>query len=123
VTDPQIALAAFRAHLAGLLAQIDQGPELRPDQIVPTGESNPGPRWDPAPRWTIRAIDEPELPEQPHVYVTTPHHHAWEESTDFTAIATDEARAVAMALLAAADWADGLSARNVTHLDAVREQR
>lgn len=108
------AIATLRTQLAGLLSQIGTAAKPRPNEITPSGESNPGPVWHPAKDWTVRAIDD-ALINPTCVYVTCPEHYGG----DFDAIRTDEARKLAMALLAAADWADGLAA-GVPQLDTHR---
>lgn len=111
-------IATLRDQLAGLLSQIDTIPKPRPNVITRPPERHPGAAWLPAKWWTVRTIDDDELGPV-CVFVTTPEHHELEAPDDFIAVRTDEARRLAMALLAAADWADGLAA-GVTQLDGVR---
>jgi hypothetical protein len=104
----------LRDQLAGLISQIDSSHKPRPDEIVAAGDRNPGPVWHPAGRWTVRALTDDEMPPT-CVFITSPEHFKF----DFDALRTGDARKLAMAILAAADWADGLAA-GVTQLDGRR---
>lgn len=108
------AVALLREQVAGLLSRIDSSAKPRPDVITPPGARHPGPQWHPADRWTVRCITDDETGPV-CVFVTTPEHYGG----DFDSIRTGDARKLAMALLAAADWADGLAA-GVPQLDAHR---
>ncbi|MFF5261322.1 hypothetical protein ACFY4C_20460 [Actinomadura viridis] len=114
----QSQIAALRAQIAGLLSQIDTAAKPRPTAVTWPPEPSPGATWYPAKSWTVRTIDDDLLAPR-FVYVTTPEHFRFEASRDFDSITTDDARRLAMALLAAADWADGLAAE-ATPLDARR---
>ncbi|TYK45196.1 hypothetical protein [Actinomadura decatromicini] len=111
-------LARLRDQVAGLLSQIDTAAKPRPTVITRAPERNAGAAWHPVKDWTVRTIND-ELLEPCFVYVTYPEHVRTEVSGDFDALTTDDARRLAMALLAAADWADGLAA-DVTPLDGQR---
>lgn len=111
-------IARLRDQIAGLLSQIDHGTKPRPMVITRPPERNPGAAWHPVKDWTVRALDDD--PTSPMcVFVTTPEHVRFSTPNDFDAVTTDDARRLAMALLAAADWADGLAA-GVTPLDGRR---
>lgn len=112
-------IAVLRDQLAGLLSQIDARHKPRPDELVRDGERLPGPRWLPADRWKLWVITDDQELNGGFIYVTTPQHHELEAPGDFDPLPTHEARKLAMAILAAADWADGL-AQGVTPLDARR---
>lgn len=111
MTDPRELLAGMRREVAELLAQIDTSAKPRPTYVRASHQTNPGPVWRPADKWTIRCIDEHDLPCS--VYVTSPD-QVWDD--DFRAHTPEEARRIAMALLAAADYADEQQAQ-VIHLD------
>jgi hypothetical protein len=113
------AIATLRDQLAGLLSQIDASHKPRPTSVVRDGERLPGPRWEPTKRWKLWVFTDEEDLNRSFVYVTTPQHHELEAPNDFDALPTHEARKLAMALLAAADWADGLAA-GVPQLDQHR---
>jgi ABC-type nitrate/sulfonate/bicarbonate transport system substrate-binding protein len=116
VTDnPQELLAGLRREVASLLGLIDTSVKPRPFHIRAAHESNPGPVWRPAEKWTVRCID-PDEGSPISVFVTTP--DSWDD--DFRAHSPEEARRIAMALLAAADWADEQQAQ-VIHLDTRRD--
>ncbi|GAA3958182.1 hypothetical protein GCM10023085_45810 [Actinomadura viridis] len=111
-------IATLRAQIAGLLSQIDTTAKPRPTVVTQHPEPSPGAAWHPVRNWTVRTIDD-DLVEPRHVYVTCPEHGRSGAAADFDALTSDDARRLAMALLAAADWADGLAA-DVTPLDARR---
>lgn len=114
--DPQRLLAGLRREVAALLGQIDTSVKPRPTYIRRPDQLNPGPVWRPAEKWTVRCIDPDPDPGSPIcVFVTSP--DSWED--DFRAHSPEEARRIAMALLAAADWADEQQAQ-VVHLDSRR---
>lgn len=102
---PDIALAdeaidGLRSQVRSLLGLIDTARRPEPNGIVPPSARNPGAVWKPAPKWSVRAIDEDGCDDA--VFVSTPQH--W--GGDFTAVPLDEARALAMSLLAACEWAE-----------------
>ena len=112
------AIGALRDQLAGLISQIDSSAKPRPDKLNPTDHRLPGPEWHPDKDWVIRCIDnEPSLPTS--IYITPP---ALYDDGDLEALRTDDARKFAMAILAACDWADGLTA-GVTQLEKRRNTR
>lgn len=116
-------IADLRDQLAGLISQIDTAEHPRPTEIV-TGGRNPGARWAVTSRWKVWAITETPSTSPPCVYLTTPQHHVHEAPNDFDALTTTKARCLAMAILAAADWADGLTPdSNVTPLDSRRPRQ
>jgi hypothetical protein len=113
-------IARLRDQVAGLLSMIDTAAKPRPTVITRAPEPNPGAAWHPVKNWTVRALDD-DLTIPQCVYVTTPEHVRFSTPNDFDAVTTDDARRLAMALLAAADWADGLAA-GATPLDGRRAQ-
>jgi hypothetical protein len=122
-----LQLAEVRRELALLVAMADTAERPKPDVINPAGHAMPGhewriqqhvsvPRFRP-PLWIIRTVDDPEDSDgvhiaQPDLYAT----YDWERSLDFTAMLPVDARRLAMALLAAADRAEHLTA-GVTRLE------
>lgn len=113
------AIATLRAQIAGLLSQIDTATKPRPTVVTRPPEPNPGAAWQPVKDWTVRTIDD--VVEPRCVYVTCPEHRRSGAAGDFDALTSDEARRLAMALLAAADWADGL-AEGVTPTGTARPE-
>lgn len=111
-------IARLRDQVAGLLSQIDTAAKPRPTELKRRPSKNPGALWHPVKHWTVRTLDD-DLLNPTCVYVTNPEHHRSGCANDFDAVTTDDARRLAMALLAAADWADGLAA-GVTPLDGRR---
>lgn len=111
-------ITQLRLQVAGLLSQLDTVEKPRPTSINRSPDPNPGAVWQPAKGWTVRTIDD-GVTDSGFVYVTCPEHARSGCCSDFDAATTDEARRLAMALLAAADWADGL-ASGVTPLDGRR---
>jgi hypothetical protein len=116
------AIAMLRDQLAGLLSQIDTSAKSRPNKINRSPHPVPGPEWIPVSgrngTYTVRVADPSPEPVMPIVHVIWPDEQ-W--SGDMDALNSTEARELAMALLAAADWADGLVA-GVTPLDARRSE-
>ncbi|MGI5414266.1 hypothetical protein [Actinomadura luteofluorescens] len=116
MTEQTIAL--LRYQIAALLSQVDTAEKPRPNSINHSPDPNPGAVWQPAKGWTVRTVDD-GVTDARFVYVTCPEHARSGCCSDFDAVTTVEARRLAMALLAAADRADGL-ADGVTPLDARR---
>jgi len=114
------AIAALRAQIAGLLSQIDTATKPRPTEVTQPPHPNPGAAWHPVKNWTVRTIND-DLLDPRCVYVTCPEHRRSGAASDFDALTTDDARRLGMALLAAADWADGLT-ENAAPLDAARPE-
>jgi hypothetical protein len=115
VTDTDRHVHALRDQLAGLISQIDSSAKPRPDKVNPADHRLPGPEWHPEKDWVVRCVDnDHDLPTS--IYITPP---ALYDDGDLEALRTDDARKFAMAILAACDWADGLSA-GVTPLDTRR---
>lgn len=114
------AVALLRDQIAGLLSQIDSAAKPRPDVINRAPHPVPGPEWVPVSgrygTYTLRVSDPDPHGAVPVVHVIWPGDQ-W--SGDMDALRSDDARRLAMALLAAADWADGLAA-GVTPLDGQR---
>lgn len=113
-------IAQLRDQIAGLLSQIDTAAKPRPNVINKPPHSVPGPEWVPVSgrygTYTLRVSDPDEEPIVPVVHVIWPDD---QDTGDMDALSSDDARRLAMALLAAADWADGLAA-GVTPLDRRR---
>lgn len=116
-------IARLRDQIAGLLSQIDTAAKPRPNVINKAPHPVPGPEWEPVSgkygTYTIRVSDPDEDPTVPVVHVVWPDAQ-W--SGDMDALRSTEARQLAMALLAAADWADGL-ATGVAQLDGRRPEK
>lgn len=93
------AIAELRAQVRSLLGLIDTAKPPPPSGVIPPGKPNAGPVWKPAAKWLIRSLDEEG---DGFVYVTTP----LDWAGDYSAMHPDDARALAMALLAASDWAE-----------------
>lgn len=119
------SLAAVRAEVAALLAQIDTGEIPAPDRIRPgakTGnelDRKPGATWEPAHKVKVFTIDDSDGVGA--VYVTDAS-FTYSDPADWEAFKTEEARRLGMALLAAADWADQ-HRPEVPRLESVRSLR
>lgn len=113
-------IARLRDQIAGLLSQIDTAAKPRPNVINKAPHPVPGPEWVPVSgrygTYTLRVSDPDEDPTVAVVHVIWPDD---QDTGDMDALHSSEARCLAMALLAAADWADGLAA-GVTPLDGQR---
>jgi hypothetical protein len=107
-------IALLRDQVAGFLSQLDMGQKPRPSKVHESNSEMPGPEWTPAEGWTVRCVDDGVPP--PAVFINLPGMYS---SGDLIATRTTEARRVAMAILAACDWADGL-ASGVAQIDSKR---
>ncbi|MDX3247165.1 hypothetical protein [Streptomyces sp. ME18-1-4] len=115
-----LTLGQLRRELAQLVAMADSAERPNPDTINPPEHGMPGHEWRVAqeapfatrpPLWVVRSVDDPETRDciyvaQPDPYVT----YDWERQLDFVSMRPTDARRLAMALLAAADRADHLTA-------------
>lgn len=98
ITAADDVIADLRLRIASLLGLIDSGTKPEPHGVIPPEERNAGPVWKPGGKWRIRAVDE----DDDSIYVTTP--LDWDG--DFSALSLEEGRRLAMAILAACDWAE-----------------
>lgn len=120
MTTDDLTLADIRRELRHLVAQADSAERPKPDTINPPGHAMPGHEWrvpqeapfaTRPPLWLVRSVDDPET--RCCVYVAQPDPYVaydWERELDFVAMSPTGARRLAMALLAAADRADHLTA-------------
>ncbi|BFP50062.1 hypothetical protein KCMC57_64300 (plasmid) [Kitasatospora sp. CMC57] len=121
-----LSLAEVRRELALLVAMADSAERPKPDLINPPGHAMPGHEWRVdqrvlpgrrPPLWIVRTVDDEESRDFVYVAEPDPHHHYdWLDKLDFGAMLPIDARRLAMALLAAADRADHLTA-GVTRLE------
>jgi hypothetical protein len=115
-----VALDEIRRELRHLLATADSCERPKPDVINPPEHSMAGHEWrittdapfaSRPPLWLVRTVDDPETRDS--VYVAQPDPYVaydWERELDFVPMSPNDARRLAMALLAAADRADHLTA-------------
>jgi hypothetical protein len=124
-TLDSLSLAEVRRELAQLVAMANTAKRPKPGKINPPGHAMPGHEWRVAqtvvpntrpPIWVVRAVDDPETCDGVFVAQPDPYAYDWERGMDFTAMTTHDARRLAMALLAAADRAEHLTA-GVTRLE------
>lgn len=120
MTADDLTLAEIRRELRHLVALADSAERPKPDTIHPPEHAMAGHEWRVAqeapfaarpPLWVVRSVDEPET--RGSIYVAQPDPYVsydWERQLDFVAMSPLEARRLAMALLAAADRADHLTA-------------
>jgi hypothetical protein len=115
-----LTLDELRVELRHLVALADSAERPKPDAINPPEHSMAGHEWrviqeapyaSRTPLWVVRTVDEAETRDavyvaQPDPYVT----FDWERQLDFIPMSPLGARRLAMALLAAADRADHLTA-------------
>lgn len=94
------AVALLRAELAELLSKLDTAAPPSPDRMCTDNPQKAGAEWRPADRWIVRTIDDDDCGGA--VYVETPD----SIGGDMLAHTLVEARAIGMAFLAAADWAE-----------------
>jgi hypothetical protein len=127
-----VTLGQLRTELRRLVALADTAERPKPDVINPPGHAMPGQEWRIAqstvpgvrpPLWVVRSVDDAETSDgvyvaQPDPYVS----YDWERQLDFVAMSPLDARRLAMAILAAADRAEHLSA-GVVRLEDRREAR
>lgn len=121
-----LTLGQLRRELRHLVALADSAERPKPTTINPPGHPMPGHEWRIAqeapfavrpPLWLVRSVDDPETSDS--VYVAQPDPYVsydWERQLDFVPMSPLEARRLAMALLAAADRAEHLTA-NVPRLE------
>lgn len=105
-------LAEIRTELRHLVALADSAERPKPTAINPAGHIMPGYEWlieqrtfdgrHPAPSWWVRTVDDSEGVDA--VFVSSP--DAMDPGGDFIAMFPEDARRLALALLAAADRAD-----------------
>jgi hypothetical protein len=115
-----LTLAELRTELRRMVALADTAERPKPDAINPPEHQMAGHEWRidqtvPSgrrpPLWVVRTVDDPET--RDGVYVAQPDPYAtydWERQLDFVAMSPTDARRLAMAILAAADRADHLTA-------------
>ena len=124
-----LTLGQIRRELAHLVALADTGERPRPTSINPPGHPMPGQEWRieqrtavevaKPPTWWIRSVDTPD--DCGAVYISTP--DGMRPGDDFDCcLVPEDARRLAMALLAAADRVDHLVA-NVPRLEDRRKPR
>jgi hypothetical protein len=122
-----LQLGEVRRELAMLVAMADTAERPKPDVINPPGHAMPGHEWRVVqtvpvetrrpPLWLVRSVDDEES--RDCVYVAEPdraREYDWMDWLDFTPMTPQDARRLAMALLAAADRAEHLTA-GVTRLE------
>jgi hypothetical protein len=111
-----ISLGEIQRHLHHLVAVADTAERPHPTRVNPPDHAMPGLEWvvneDHHPytarsfTWTIRTVDDPEYADA--VFVSSP--DSINPGEDFVPLTTTDARRVGLALLAAADRADHVSA-------------
>ncbi|MYZ34344.1 MULTISPECIES: hypothetical protein [unclassified Streptomyces] len=122
-----LTLAELRTELRHLIALADSAERPKPTRINPAGHAMPGHEWEinqrvlaknfqTIPTWLVRTVDESEVADA--VYVSSP--DCTHPTDDFIAMPTEDARRLAMALLAAADRADH-TALGITRLEDSRK--
>lgn len=109
MTTPFLGLAAIRAQLADLIAEIDTA-ELPAPHHIRAGDkradpinAEPGASWEPAHAIKVFTVDTKDG--QGAVFVSDTR-WGWMDRADWEAFNTDDARRLGMALLAAAKWVD-----------------
>jgi hypothetical protein len=123
-----LTLDQLRVELRHLVALADTGERPKPTRINPAGHAMAGQEWvvdqriiakdfHGKPTWWVRTVDDAEFEDA--VYVSSP--DSWHPGDDFIAMSVEDARRLAMALLAAADRADH-QALGVTRLEDRRSQ-
>lgn len=111
-----LTLGQVRRELGRMVALADTSERPKPTLINPPGHGMPGHEWiveqhvidrrGSAPTWWVRTVDDEEGLDA--VYLSSPDGMAPGE--DFIAMLPEDARRLAMAILAAADRADHLTA-------------
>ena len=111
-TLDEVTLGELRRELRHLVALAHTGELPRPTVVNGPDHEMPGHEWQveqrtvpgyrKPPTWYVRTVDEPETTDA--VYVCPP--DLSRPAEDFTAMPTDSARQLAMAILAACDRAD-----------------
>ena len=101
ITLADEAITSLRAQVHSLLGLTDTARRPAPAGIIPPGKRNPGAVWKPLAKWSVRTISD-DADSGEYIYVTTSQH--W--GGDFEAMPLEEARVLAMSLLAACEWAE-----------------
>ena len=101
ITLADEAVGTLRTQIRSLLGLIDTARRPEPAGVIPPGKPNAGPVWKPLRKWVVRWISEDDCSDE-NVYITTP----LDWGGDFTSLTLDDARALAMSLLAACEWAE-----------------
>lgn len=119
-TPDSLTLAEIRTELARLVAIADTSERPKPDVINPAGHAMPGHEWQIAqhvyastvrpPLWVVRTADDSDTPHAVYVAQPDPYVRYEGHEPDFISMLPLDARRLAMALLAAADRAEHLSA-------------
>ena len=115
-----LTLAEVRSELSRLVAMADSAERPKPDVINPAGHAMPGHEWQIAqyvyaptlrpPLWVVRTADDSDTPHAVYVAQPDPYVRYEGHEPDFISMLPLDARRLAMALLAAADRAEHLSA-------------
>lgn len=114
-----ITLDQIRRELRRLVATADSAERPKPDVINPPDHGMAGHEWritvdapfaSRPPLWLVRTVDDPETRDSVYVAQPDPYAYDWERDLDFVPMSPTDARRLAMALLAAADRADHLTA-------------
>lgn len=122
-----LTLAQVRRELGRMVALADSAERPKPDVINPVGHTMAGHEWRiqqdvnvdafRPPLWLVRTVDDPETRDCVYVAQPDPYRvHDWLDALDFVAMSPTDARRLAMAILAAADRAEHLTA-GVTRLE------
>jgi hypothetical protein len=120
-------IGEIRRELAHLVAMADTAERPKPDVINGPDHAMPGHEWrveqhvrvdrHRPPIWIVRTVDEEETRDLVYVAEPDPYRvHDWMDRLDFTPMQPVDARRLAVALLAAADRAEHLTA-GVTRLE------
>jgi hypothetical protein len=117
-TDPQPSLALLRRQVAALLSEIDTATLPRPDKLNARATKKPGQEWKPRKDWSVFTIENGESAGMVYLdHGCDSMDYRFGEPGDWEALRIEDARAIGLALLAAAARAEELFV-GVTRLPA-----
>lgn len=111
MTDAGVSLALLRQQVAALLSQIDTSTSTlpRPDKQRGPRDRRPGCEWRPRRGWTMFTIENDDCPGMVYLdHGCDGDSYRWATEGDWEALRVEDARAIGLAFLAAADRAQKL---------------
>lgn len=104
-----VSLTLLRQQVAALLSQIDTATLPRPDVRRGKRDKHPGCEWNPRRGWKMFTIEDGDCPGMVYLdHVCDDIHYRWADAGDWEALRVEDARAIGLAFLAAADRAEKL---------------
>jgi hypothetical protein len=109
MTDPTPSLALLRRQVAALLSEIDTATLPRPDKLNGRATKKPGQEWKPRKGWSVFTIENGDSAGMIYLdHGCDSLDYRWGEPGDWESLRIEDARAIGLALLAAAVRAEEL---------------